>query len=178
MTVITENDDNITEWHESIQILLVLKLRSLDMTALCQKVAEKQKEIISDYERSEATCRYWVKSHLKDGKIRKRESLFELTDLGKWIVQSKVGTIWHRENFINNYTCLKCRPYSTVLLNIDPNTAVTNKKGDIFMDAECPRCHNSMHRHRVADKSFATAEEFLRFYNSAKEDLSKLGIVE
>lgn len=174
MTIITGIDE---KWHESLQILLVLSRGSLNRTMLYEEVRERQRKIISDYKRSKSTCRYWVNSHLKDRKIRELGSLLELAPLGKWIVNSSVGTMWDREHFINNYVCWECRPSYTVLYKLDAATAVTNNNGNIFMNVKCPRCGKSLERHRVTGRTFASVEEFLRFYRSAEEELRPLGLL-
>ena len=174
MGIITGIDE---KWHESLQILLVLSTEFLGRTELCEQVAENQKKIIPDYNRSKSTCRYWINSHLKDGKIRERGSQLELTSLGRWIVGSSVGTMWDRDSFINNYSCWECKPSATVLYKLNPNTVERNKKGDIFMDVLCPRCGNSIKRHKVTRSEFESVKDFLQFYNGAEQELSKLNIL-
>lgn len=175
MATITEINER---WHESLQILWVLRTGLLDRTELCERVAKNQKKIIVDYERSKSTCRYWINNHLKDGKIREHGSLLELTRLGTWIVESNIGSMENRNYFIDNYVCWKCRPSSTVLYDLEPDTAVTNKKGDTFMNVKCPRCSNSIERHRSTGREFNLVEESIYFYNKAKEELRRLGIID
>ncbi|MFP4641671.1 MAG: hypothetical protein ACLFPU_05795 [Dehalococcoidia bacterium] len=171
------------KWHESLQILLVLKTTGpLNRKDLCEKVVENQKKIISDYTRSKSTCIYWINSHLKDGKIREVDSLLELTQLGRWIVESKTRSMEDREWFIERNTCWKCRPSSIVLYNLEEGTMETNKNGHVFMDVECPRCGDFIKRHRLTAKIGKTdegigAEDFFRFYNRVKDELLQRGIL-
>lgn len=175
MVVITEAD---LQWHESLQILLVLSRGPADKGTVYEEVRKRQRKMVPDYTRSKSTFRYWVRRHVEDGKIRERGSSLELTPLGQWIVSSTVGTLSDRELFLFNYACLECSTSCTrVLYELDTGTAETNKRGDISMDVRCPRCGRSIERHKATRRMFPSVQDFLQFHRSAVKELRCLGLL-
>lgn len=163
-------------WHESYLMILILNQGHLKKNELFEKITQEQKKrtVLGEKEvtHSESAYRYWLKKHQNHWIINDYGDTLELTPLGKWMANSRLGSFFDRENFIG-LICSKCaRPGDLVVLKLLPDTAETNAKGRLFMDVECPRCHYS--EKRVPLSEALSQNEFTKFYNKALTELQKI----
>jgi hypothetical protein len=174
MTVITQRID--PDWHESHLLIQCMNSSSVPRKDLFKCVREQQKEKDVLGERgtthSDRAYVYWLKSLMKDQIAYESEGKPQLTALGKWIANSKTGTLEDRYLFISNLTCLDCRRDGyVVVLKAQQSTAVINSKGRLFMDTECPRCGQTENRTGVSDG--LSLGEFAVFYDRSTSELRK-----
>ena len=163
-------------WHESNLIILTLNKGPLRKDELFGKIREEQKKRIvfgeKEQTHTESAYRYWVKSRENQWVISRYGDKLELTPLGKWISNSKLGTFFDRDDFVE-LMCPKCsEPANLALLKLLPDTAETNRKGRLFMVVKCPRCQYSMNR--VGMSEDLTKSQFISFYNNAVGELKRL----
>lgn len=160
-------------WHERHLMTLVLNKGSMRKHELFDEIREEQKKrtVLGEKEvaHSTSTYNYWVKRRESQWIINERKSTLELTPLGKWIVNSALGTFFERDDFVN-LICSKCaKPGDLVLLKPLPHTVETNTKGRLFMDLQCPRCQNHISRMPISE--VLSDKEFIQFYNKALREL-------
>ncbi|MFP4640807.1 MAG: hypothetical protein ACLFPU_01305 [Dehalococcoidia bacterium] len=168
--------------HETLFMLELFKAGRLTRKKLRELLVGKK--IFADYSWHTNTYNKWIMKGMGVGLIREVDSLLELTNLGRWLVESKTRSMEDRDWFIHKHTCPKCRPSSIVLYKLKADTAETNQAGTTFMDVECPRCGAYIRRHRITGKTDKTSErilsveEFFRFYNRVEEELRERGILD
>lgn len=164
-------------WHESnLLIALLNKCGPMQKSELFECIREQQKAMFVLGEKgvthSKSAYRYWVRARKKQGIITECDGMLQLTPLGYWIVNSKLGTLSERDNFIANFLCPSCMKSSElVLLKPRTDTAETNAKGRMFMDIECRRCNYTQKRSAVSD--VPATDNFISFYNQASTELRK-----
>jgi hypothetical protein len=165
-------------WHESYLIILILNKGLISKDELFKKIRQEQKRrtVLGEKEtaHSKSAYHYWLKARKKEWVVSECENTLELTPLGKWIANSKLGTLFDRDDFVVNFVCPKCtRPAHLVLLKPLPDTAETNAKGRLFMRVDCPRCEYSVERQGISEA--LSKGEFMDFYKKALTELQKLG---
>jgi hypothetical protein len=176
MAVITRRID--PDWHESRLIIQLLNRGAMLKTELLKRVREEQKEksVLGEkgITHSDRAYEYWLKKLIDRQIAIESAGRIELTALGEWVANPKPRTLEDKDKylFIENLTCRDCGEAGyIVVLKIAPNTAVTNSKGALFMDTECPRCGHTEGRRRVDDALSAT--QFISFYGRAISGLQR-----
>jgi len=85
-------------------------------------------------------------------------------------VNSKLGTFFQRDDFIN-LICPRCAgPDDLALFKPDMQTLETNAKGRVFVDMRCQRCSFAANRKSIPEG--IPEKEFPAFYNRALGELS------
>lgn len=168
------------DWAESNLIILILDKGSLQVGELLEKIREEQKKRIvlgeKDITHTKSAYGYWIKQLENKWIISRDGAMVELTLLGKWISNSKLGTFCSRADFVN-LLCHECfKPADLVLLKPLVETAQTNSKGRLFMDVKCPRCQHTMIRMPMTEN--LAKDEFIAFYNDAVRELKRLVRIE
>ena len=167
-------------WHESHLMILILSRAPLRKEVLFEKVREEQKKrtVLGEKEitHSRSAYNYWLNKHLNRWIINKGRDTLELTGLGRWIADSHLGSFFHRDGFLSNFTCPNCsKPADVALLRPLLDTAETNREGRLFMDVDCPRCGYRIKRTGISEAF--SKDEFVEFYNKALTELHKTASV-
>ena len=165
-----------TYWHESHLILLILNKYPLRKDELFKIIRHEQKKRTVLGERgishSKSAYNYWVKKRKNQWVISERGNTLELTPLGKWITNSKLGTFFDRDDFVH-FICPKCSKLGDLsLLKPLPGKAETNATGRLFMSFQCPRCDHSADRWGISE--VLSKDEFMNFYTNALTELQKI----
>lgn len=170
------------EWHEKTLMIFLLWQKPLPRDELYKRLRRTQKEketpIGKFKPHSTRNYNYWL-NHLKARRILKEEGkTLELTALGKWVANSKLGTDFERERF-TSLVCPECsspsetaEPLDIVLLRPLLGTREVNAKGHLFMDFECPRCRTIHTKWNVS--GIAKESSFVGFYNQAIKELKHI----
>jgi len=160
-------------WHERHLMVLILNRSSMRKPELFDRVRIEQKKRDVLGEKGQAHSRrnydHWVERRTDQWVIVENEGTLELTGLGKWIANSRLGTFFDRDDFIE-LICSNCaKPGDLVFLKPLQGTSETNAKGRLFMDLQCPRCQNRISRMPISE--VLSEEEFIQFYNKALREL-------
>jgi hypothetical protein len=174
MMVITQGID--PDWHESHLLIQVLNIGPMPRKELFNRVREQQrkKTVLGEkgWTHSRSAYVYWLKRFIEYQIAIESEGQLRLTDLGKWIANSKTGTLEDRYLFISNLTCLYCRKHGyIVVLKLEKSTAITNSKGKLYMNTECPRCDKSENQRGVHED--LSLDQFISFYDQVISELRK-----
>jgi copper chaperone CopZ len=163
--------------NSSYLIIQILNSSPMLRTDLFKHVRQQQAKIPAPvetgYTQSTSTYRKHLKSLMELNMTTERDSQVCLTPLGKWLANSKIGTLEDRYLFINNLTCLNCKNTGYfALLKIDPSTETTNAKGELSMSTKCPRCGYPDNKDGVSE--VLTTSQFVNFYNQAISELQRV----
>lgn len=175
MEVITQGID--PDWHESNLLIQVMHTGPMPRKELLNRVRQLQseKKVLGQegITHSKSAYVYWLKQHIDHHVAVEREGQPRLTALGKWIASSETDTLEDRFLFICNVTCRDCRKeYSRIaILKLQRGTAITDSKGRILMDTQCPQC-GKLENRRPVFEGFSV-DQFIRFYDRAVSDLRR-----
>lgn len=160
-------------WHEEHLTILILNQGALEKPHLFERLAWEQasKFVLGERQITHSTSayRYWIKRRKDQRLISESGKKLELTSLGKWLANSKLGTLFDRDGLVS-LICPQCSKLGhLVLLKPLTHTAETNAKGRLFMDVQCTRCEYSVPRMGITET--LSKSDFIRFYNQAVEEL-------
>lgn len=172
MPTISSDD---SEWHEVAIILSLLKDGPLARKELYQRTSQIQSTVESPIGtgavHSLGAYAYWIRHFKTAGFVEESGNILALTALGRWVAESRPGTVQERERFAS-LLCPQCTSVSTKVIRKPLwDTCEVNAKGTLFMNFKCPRCGNLDERHNLS--GIAKKDEFLSFYNQAVTELRR-----
>jgi Zn ribbon nucleic-acid-binding protein len=162
------------DWHESNLLIQLMKGGSMPRKELFNRVREEQrkKKVLGEegITHSKSAYAYWLRNLMADQIAIESEGRPRLTPLGEWIANSELGTVEDKYLFICNATCPDCRKRDgyVVILKLEKGTAMTDPKGRLFANVECPRCGKKNRKHLYEGFSVV---QFIRFYDQALSEL-------
>jgi len=177
MSAVIFNDSKWNEeWHEELLTISLLEKGPLHRSELKEKIRNKQ-EGMDGPSHLDSAYNYWIRGLKERGIIKEVDRVLCLAWLGKWIAISKLGSLFERNSFLQNFVCKNCSSFSKVVLltplsdTIDPNKR--NAKGEIWVDSKCPMCETMSTHHLGFSKC-----ELIKFYNQAVVELGQFGELE
>lgn len=173
MPVIIDHIDPL--WHEELLTLYLLRQGNCDKTELKKRIRYDQQTRLNFYppnSHSNSAYDYWFRALKKRCLIVEYDRTLSLTDLGRWVVEGKVGGIPERNQFVANFICEECSSPDNIVLYIPlMNTMETNSKGAPFVNIHCHICGKLLQRCNMS--GIAQASGFVQFYNQAVFELKK-----
>ena len=172
MPIISSDD---SEWHDVAIILSFLKDRLLARNELYRKISQKQGTMESPIGtraiHSDGAHAYWIHHFTTAGIVEECGDILRLTALGRWVAESRPGTVQERERFAS-LLCPQCSSASTKVIRKPLwGTCEVNAKGTLFMSFKCPKCGNLDERHNLS--GIAKKDDFLWFYNQAVMEMRR-----
>ncbi len=154
-------------------MILILNMGPMRKRQLFDRLTSEQKKrkVLGEEGQTHSRRNYarWVRIREDQQVIVEHEGTLELTKIGAWIVKSRLATFFDRDDFIN-LVCDNCaKPGDLVLLKPLRGISEMNAKGRLFMDLQCPRCHNYISRMPISE--VLSEEKFIQFYNKALREL-------
>jgi hypothetical protein len=171
MTVITKTNLK-PEWHTQPLIIQTLAKGKLNRKDLKSKLQELQKNhpdpLLKGNSHSDSSYNYWIRKLKKQGIIQEDENKeLSLTDLGKWLAQSKSSDLFNRMCFLDIFICEACSNGSVVLMKPLLDQKEQDAKGSWLL-LQCPNCKGT-----TAPVRQWTEKELISLYRTIKNEMKQ-----
>ena len=113
----------------------------------------------------------WIKSHEAQGLIWLQEQTVTLTPLGSWLAKAGAEEFNDAVNLLDRWVCGECGDSADIaLLTPDFNKSRVNRKGELWVAAECERC--GYRTEQISLLSKMKDAEFAEYVNRAVQELA------